>query len=899
MRKMKLCSLAISILLSSLILGTGNELIAKTFYVAPSGNNGNPGNIGSPFLSIQHGVDFLRAGDSLVVRAGTYHEKVTAPYDGTASEPIVISSYPGEFPVIDGQGNLPAGSWNGLVEIRGNYVYFNGFEVKNSNTNGSWEGGAGVLLIGQHDKVSHCNVHNSWENGVLILGDYGIAEYNTVHDNCLANENDKAVTHSSGLTAARDLLDGITTGAIIRGNIVYGNWGEGLSSYETNGTLIEDNITYDNDAYDLYISDAPNTICQRNLIYSVSGQLNAWGGLVIGDELADKPRTTNIKVINNCLYRSSFWAFNSTNVRGAGLNGAYIEYNTLIDSQFKVGANATDGVVNTSGYIRNNIFSNSLADPWAQAGPLTNITMNHNFWSTLPPSDFRGTGDLTGDAGVSKTGSTGTGGLTGNYFKLLSTSSAINKGLLIDNITQDYFSNTRDNLPDIGALEYITSNQAIKVTAIAVTSVNGTNVISTDKGTLQLNAIISPSDATNKTVAWSIQNGTGQASISTSGSVTAISNGTVTAMATANDGSGVYGTFIITISVVVVPVTTSPNAPSGLNALATSSTSISLTWQDNSSDETGFEIYHSTTSGSGFTLLTTTGASVTSFSHTGLTASNTHYYKVRSINGQGNSAFTSEASATTLSESSGSTIVRSDGCGIITAGGLNSGSETPDMAFDNLTSTKWHNLNTIGVIWIKYQFCNGASYAINSFSITSANDFPLRDPKTVRLYGSKDGSHYTLLYSKTNIVFTARLQTQTFRYRNFTAYQYYRFDMIANSGNDGLQVSEIELIQRSTTFKSTESVTLKEGLVTVSPNPFRESLTIDYNLPEDTHVNLVVYDLNGRIVKQLVNEDQVEGSHRIVWDALNSIGGNLHNGIYLLKIESSFGMETSKIIYME
>jgi len=94
-------------------------------------------------------------------------------------------------------------------------------------------------------------------------------------------------------------------------------------------------------------------------------------------------------------------------------------------------------------------------------------------------------------------------------------------------------------------------------------------------------------------------------------------------------------------------------------------------------------------------------------------------------------------------------------------------------------------------------------------------------------------------------------------------------------------------------------VSFKESIVSVYPNPFRDLLTIDYNLPGDTHVNLVVYDLNGRVVRQLVNENQTEGSHRFIWDALNSNGNNLQNGIYILKLESGFGSEISKIMYTE
>jgi hypothetical protein len=271
---------------------------------------------------------------------------------------------------------------------------------------------------------------------------------------------------------------------------------------------------------------------------------------------------------------------------------------------------------------------------------------------------------------------------------------------------------------------------------------------------------------------------------------------------------------------------------------------------------------------------------------------------VRAVNGQGNSDFTAGVSATTL-PASGTPIVRSDGCGTVTARSGNNAVEIPGKAFDNLTGTKWYNFNTTGVIWICYQFCNGASYAINSYTLTSANDMPLRDPKTVSIFGSNDGTNFTLLDTKTNIVFSSRFQTLTFNFTNSTAYRYYRFEMAANTGNDGLQVSEIELIEMGGALKSTQKVTAEPIKVTASPNPFRNGLTIDYNLPEDSHVNLVVYDLNGRIVRLLVNENQHEGPHHIVWDALSSSGNNLHNGIYLLKIESSAGSEVTKITYLE
>jgi len=106
-----------------------------------------------------------------------------------------------------------------------------------------------------------------------------------------------------------------------------------------------------------------------------------------------------------------------------------------------------------------------------------------------------------------------------------------------------------------GDFEITISNQEIQVEDINITSEGGATIISSPGGTLQLYAEVLPVDATNPTVLWSVENGTGQASISSDGLVTAISTGTVTATASATDGSGVSGNFEITISDQVVLVT--------------------------------------------------------------------------------------------------------------------------------------------------------------------------------------------------------------------------------------------------------------------------------------------------------------------------------------------------------
>jgi len=85
----------------------------------------------------------------------------------------------------------------------------------------------------------------------------------------------------------------------------------------------------------------------------------------------------------------------------------------------------------------------------------------------------------------------------------------------------------------------------ILVTGISIT---GGSAIATKSGTLQLAADVMPVSATNKTVTWSIVSGSSYALLSPTGLLAALSNGSVTVRATAQDGSGVYGELQVAIS---------------------------------------------------------------------------------------------------------------------------------------------------------------------------------------------------------------------------------------------------------------------------------------------------------------------------------------------------------------
>ncbi len=88
-----------------------------------------------------------------------------------------------------------------------------------------------------------------------------------------------------------------------------------------------------------------------------------------------------------------------------------------------------------------------------------------------------------------------------------------------------------------------------------------------------------------------------------------------------------------------------PNTPSNLAVTGAAQNSLTLSWQDNSSDETGFKIYK--WDGASFVYLASVGANVTTFTDAGLNCGATYFYEVSAYNGAGESPHTPWASGVT------------------------------------------------------------------------------------------------------------------------------------------------------------------------------------------------------------------------------------------------------------
>ena len=83
------------------------------------------------------------------------------------------------------------------------------------------------------------------------------------------------------------------------------------------------------------------------------------------------------------------------------------------------------------------------------------------------------------------------------------------------------------------------------------------------------------------------------------------------------------------------------------------------------------------------------------------------------------------------------------------------------------------------------------------------------------------------------------------------------------------------------------------------PNPFNPSAIITYSIPEESSVNLTIYDLLGKEIRVLVNTKNNRGTFKVSWDGTNNIGQKVASGTYLYRIKAGDFSQTKKIVLMK
>jgi len=97
----------------------------------------------------------------------------------------------------------------------------------------------------------------------------------------------------------------------------------------------------------------------------------------------------------------------------------------------------------------------------------------------------------------------------------------------------------------------------------------------------------------------------------------------------------------------------------------------------------------------------------------------------------------------------------------------------------------------------------------------------------------------------------------------------------------------------------TPEKTVKTRLVAVIPNPFNPTTTIHYDLASQSTVEIRVYDVAGRFVRDLVHGTKVAGSHEAPWDGMDGRGSPVASGVYFVKMVAGRDSFTKKMVLLK
>src|SRR5256886_5867673 len=432
-----------------------------TYYVAPTGSDSNPGTSAAPWRTIQKAANTLNGGDTVIVNAGTYNERVQVVASGTA----------GKLLNFQAQGTVVMQGFN----LQGNYVRVNGFEI--TNTPGSSPAdrinGSGFYVSSSNNEISNNYVHNTPAAGIYLTSS---VTNTTVSGNRVAyavecglyiNGNSILIpttdtTHARGVNAsAADGVRFFGSGNTIRKNYIHDlmlsdspGQSPDLNAFMTWGPatnyIIERNLI-DKDSSEHHGIDieAPvppvGDIILRNNLFITRG--TGWNPVVTA---GSGGTVTNVTIVNNTIAAvngpAEYAVWLHPNIRGAIVkNNALYDHGTSYVPYIQVDSGAS-GV---------DIGFNSVSKSDAQ--PPKGTPYPGDLWMVNPLFVNLAAGD----------------------FHLQSGSPLIDKGTTLSQVTNDYDGVSRPQGAgyDIGAFEYFASLAPPSITSFTpTTGLMGTSV---------------------------------------------------------------------------------------------------------------------------------------------------------------------------------------------------------------------------------------------------------------------------------------------------------------------------------------------------------------------------------------------------------------------------------------
>ena len=89
------------------------------------------------------------------------------------------------------------------------------------------------------------------------------------------------------------------------------------------------------------------------------------------------------------------------------------------------------------------------------------------------------------------------------------------------------------------------------------------------------------------------------------------------------------------------------------------------------------------------------------------------------------------------------------------------------------------------------------------------------------------------------------------------------------------------------------------ALSQIYPNPFNPQTTIVFDMAQPAHAEVAVYDLQGSLVRTLVNESRESGRHEVVWNGTDNRGQRVASGVYMARMTTGNISQMRKLVLVK
>ena len=85
----------------------------------------------------------------------------------------------------------------------------------------------------------------------------------------------------------------------------------------------------------------------------------------------------------------------------------------------------------------------------------------------------------------------------------------------------------------------------------------------------------------------------------------------------------------------------------------------------------------------------------------------------------------------------------------------------------------------------------------------------------------------------------------------------------------------------------------------IAPNPFVDGTSVKFSMAKSATVTLSIYNVNGQLVKTLVDGEMPAGQQQVTWDGSDTAGNKTARGVYFCRMATEGFAATEKVLMME